>query len=223
MSKAHDMGGRLDERRIDITLSDQKFKENWEKDVFAITLALGFSSLWNLDRSRFARESLEPKDYLQYSYFERWLAGLLNLLGENGIIADRKESGGNFEKSSFRKLEAKNVKKLLHMGGPTKRASTTEKKFNLEEVVSVKTNNGNKRVEGGHTRLPEYVMGKVGKVIAYHGSHVLPDTNAHLFGESPEALYSVEFKSKNLWAKCEHIEDTVIVDLWESYLEKFKI
>ena len=42
MSKAHDMGGRLDSRRIDITFSDQKFKENWEKDVFAITLAWVF-------------------------------------------------------------------------------------------------------------------------------------------------------------------------------------
>ena len=143
MSKAHDMGGRLDPRRIDITLGDQKFKENWEMDVFAITLALGFSSLWNLDRSRYARESLEPKDYLQFGYFEKWLAGLINLLGESGIIKDGTESKDNFKKSSFRVLEAKNVKKLLHMGGPTKRGSTTEKKFNLGETVSVRTNNSN--------------------------------------------------------------------------------
>ena len=86
MSKAHDMGGRLDPRRIDITSGNVKFKADWEKEVFAITLALGFSSLWNLDRSRYARESLEPKDYLQFGYFEKWLAGLINLLGENGII-----------------------------------------------------------------------------------------------------------------------------------------
>ena len=222
MSKAHDMGGRLDSRRIDITSSDLKFKADWEKDVFAITLALGFSSLWNLDRSRYARESLEPKDYLQFGYFEKWLAGLINLLGENGIIKDGKDIGGNFKKSSFRVLEAKNVKKLLHMGGPTKRDSTTEKKFKLGETVSVGINSSNTRVERGHTRLPDYIKGMAGKVIAYHGSHVLPDTNAHFLGESPEALYSVEFKSQDLWEKCEHVEDTVVVDLWESYLEKFK-
>ena len=222
MSKAHDMGGRLDPRRIDITSSNIKFKADWEKDVFAITLALGFSSLWNLDRSRYARESLEPHDYLQFSYFEKWLAGLINLLGENGIIKNGKESGGNLKKSSFRILEAKNVKKLLHMGGPTKRDGTKEKKFNLGEIVSVRTNNSNTKVERGHTRLPEYVKGRTGKVIAHHGSHVLPDANAHFLGESPEALYSVEFKSQDLWDKCEHVEDTVVVDLWESYLEKFK-
>ena len=222
MSKVHDMGGRPDIRRLDIMLSDLKFKEDWEKDVFAITLALGFSGLWNLDRSRYARESLEPTDYLQFTYFEKWLAGLINLLGENGIIKDGKESGDNFKKSSFRVLEAKNVKKLLHMGGPTKRESTTEKKFNLGETVSVRSSNSNTRVEKGHTRLPDYVKGKIGKVIAHHGSHVLPDANAHFLGESPEALYSVEFKSQDLWDKCEHAEDTVVVDLWESYLEKFK-
>ena len=222
MSKVHDMGGRLDPRRIDITSSNIKFKAEWEKDVFAITLALGFSGLWNLDRSRYARESLEPQDYLQFGYFEKWLAGLINLLGENGIIQDGKESEGNFKKSSFRVLEAKNVKKLLHIGGPTKRDSTTAKKFNLGETVSVRTNNSDTKVEKGHTRLPEYVKGRSGKVIAYHGSHVLPDANAHFLGESPEALYSVEFKSQDLWDKCEHVEDTVVVDLWESYLEKFK-
>ena len=222
MSKVHDMGGRLDPRRIDITSSNIKFKAEWEKDVFAITLALGFSGLWNLDRSRYARESLEPQDYLQFGYFEKWLAGLINLLGENGIIKDGKESEGNFNKSSFRVLEAKNVKKLLHMGGPTKRDSTTEKKFNLGETVSVRTNDSNTKVEKGHTRLPDYVKGRSGKVIAYHGSHVLPDANAHFLGESPEALYSVEFKSEDLWDKFEHVEDTVVVDLWESYLEKFK-
>ena len=222
MSKAHDMGGRLDSRRIDITSSDVKFKADWEKEVFAITLALGFSSLWNLDRSRYARESLEPKDYLQFGYYEKWLAGLINLLGENGIIKDRTESEDKFKKSSFRVLEAKNVKKLLHMGGPTKRDSTTEKNFNLGETVSVRANNSNTKVEKGHTRLPDYVKGRTGKVIAYHGSHVFPDANAHFLGESPEALYSIEFKSQDLWGKCEHVEDTVVVDLWESYLEKFK-
>ena len=222
MSKAHDMGGRHDPRRIDITSSNVKFKADWEKEVFAITLALGFSSLWNLDRSRYARESLEPQDYLQFSYFEKWLAGLINLLGENGIIKDGKESKDNFKKSSFRVLEAKNVKKLLHMGGPTKRDSTTEKNFNLGETVSVRAKNSNTKIEKGHTRLPDYVKGRTGKVIAYHGSHVFPDTNAHFLGENPEALYSVEFKAQDLWDKCEYFEDTVVVDLWESYLEKFK-
>ena len=111
---------------------------------------------------------------------------------------------------------------MLLKGGPSKRASTKEKKFNLGETVSVRANNSNTKIEKGHTRLPDYVKGRTGKVIAYHGSHVFPDANAHFLGESPEALYSIEFKSQDLWGKYEHLEDTVVVDLWESYLEKFK-
>ena len=105
---------------------------------------------------------------------------------------DGKENGGNLKKSSFRVLEAKNVKKLLYMGGPTKRDSTTEKKFNIGETVSVRTNNSNTKVEKGHTRLPDYVKGRTGKVIAYHGSHVFPDANAHFLGERPEDRYTAE-------------------------------
>ena len=64
MPKAHDMGGRLDPRRIDITSSNVKFNADWEREVFAITLALGFSGLWNLDRSRYCLlyTSPSPRD-----------------------------------------------------------------------------------------------------------------------------------------------------------------
>ncbi len=45
----------------------------------------------------------------------------------------------------------------------------------------------------GHTRLPEYAMGKKGRIILYHRAHVYPDSNAHFKGEAPEYLYTVEF------------------------------
>jgi Nitrile hydratase beta subunit len=34
------------------------------------------------------------------------------------------------------------------------------------------------RVQPGHTRLPRYVRGHVGMVVAVHGAHVVPDENA---------------------------------------------
>ena len=42
MSKVHDMGGRFDPKRIDITSSDLKFKADWEKDVFYYDFSVGF-------------------------------------------------------------------------------------------------------------------------------------------------------------------------------------
>ena len=77
----------------------------------------------------------------------------------------------------------------------------------------------NRLVDGGHTRLPTYAAGAEGRVLRCHGAHVLPDANAHGFGEAPEPLYSVVFPASELWAHAEHPGDEVCLDLWQSYLE----
>ncbi|PIL22169.1 hypothetical protein P775_00555, partial [Puniceibacterium antarcticum] len=77
----------------------------------------------------------------------------------------------------------------------------------------------NRNVAGGHTRLPAYAAGAVGRVLLCHGAHVLPDSNAHGLGESAEPLYGVVFAASDLWAEAEHPGDEVVLDLWQSYLE----
>jgi nitrile hydratase len=78
---------------------------------------------------------------------------------------------------------------------------------------------GNTLIDGGHTRLPSYARGKTGWIIAHHGTHVFPDSNAHRLGEAPEPLYSVGFYARDLWDTAENPEDEVVLDLWQSYLE----
>jgi hypothetical protein len=68
----------------------------------------------------------------------------------------------------------------------------------------------------GHTRLPRYARGKTGTVVATHGAHVFPDTNAHGLGESPQPLCTVRFEARELWGVD---GDPVHLDLWESYLQ----
>ena len=72
----------------------------------------------------------------------------------------------------------------------------------------------------GHTRLPRYVRGKPGIVQRHHGAHVFPDTNAHYQGEQPQHLYSVRFEGRDLWGDVAGPRDAVLLDLWESYLER---
>ena len=219
MTRIHDMGGRIGDGKVSTEFSDIKFKHKWEEEVFALTIALGFSGLWNLDSSRFARESLEPADYLSFSYFEKWLAALINLLNENGVISELKDNNDQSFEKEFRKLEAHNVKTALGKGGPTRRKETRLKSFEVGELVKIKNFHGNEKVCGGHTRLPNYVKGRTGKIIDYHGFHVFPDTNAHYLGENPEPLYSIEFTSQELWGKhSTHSGDKVVVDIWESYI-----
>ena len=69
----------------------------------------------------------------------------------------------------------------------------------------------------GHTRLPRYVRGHVGKIVRVHGTHVFPDSNAKGLGEDPHWLYAVLFSAKELWGH--DSADSVTIDLWEPYLE----
>jgi nitrile hydratase len=55
-------------------------------------------------------------------------------------------------------------------------------------------------------------------VVLYHGTHVLPDSNAHGLGEAAEPLYAVALRAADLWEHTENPKDEVILDLWQSYL-----
>lgn len=47
-----------------------------------------------------------------------------------------------------------------------------------------------------------------------------PDAIAHGLPRRKECTYHVAFKSRELWSESAEAEDTVVVDLWESYLEE---
>jgi nitrile hydratase len=72
----------------------------------------------------------------------------------------------------------------------------------------------------GHTRLPRYVRGRMGRIERRHGAHVFPDTHAHGGGEDPRWLYSVAFDAGEVWGPDARAGDEVLLDLWEPYLER---
>ena len=108
---------------------------------------------------------------------------------------------------------------MLATGSRASRPATALPTFSLGQIVQTKQPFDTMLQKPGHTRLPHYAAGKSGTVLFYHGHHVLPNSNAHFLGERPEALYSVEFSSIELWPDTVERGDSVIVDCWESYLE----
>jgi hypothetical protein len=69
-----------------------------------------------------------------------------------------------------------------------------------------------------HTRMPRYVRGQAGEVVAALGRWPLPDDSAR--GIAPpqvQTCYAVRFSAADLWGSGDH---TVTVDLWESYLDR---
>jgi len=221
MSRVHDMGGRYGDGTITPEPEDEVFHTDWHARALAVTLAAGSLGKWNIDVSRHARECLAPTDYARFSYYEKWISGLANLLVETGVLT-REELAGQGDPApsplADKKMTADQVAGVLAKGGPADRPSNTAPQFAVGDVVVTRKIAANTLVDGGHTRLPVYAAGARGRVLRLHGTHVLPDSSAHRLGDAAEPLYAVVFPASELWSHPEHPRDEVVLDLWQSYL-----
>jgi nitrile hydratase len=223
MSRVHDMGGRFgDGPVVPEAEGAPVFAAEWHGRALAVTLACGSLGQWNIDTSRHARECLSPKDYTRFSYYEKWISALADLLVEKGVLTLEDLAGDGAAAGAHpladRRLCADQVQPVLASGGPADRLGGPAPLFQVGQKVRTRRPGGNAMVEGGHTRLPTYAMGAVGVIERLHGTHVLPDSAAHGLGEAPEPLYAVRFAASELWAQAEHPRDVVVLDLWQSYL-----
>lgn len=204
MNGAHDMGGMMGFGPVTPEPNEPVFHSNWESRAFALSQAMGKHGAWNLDEDRSACENRPPPEYMALSYYEIWFAALNRLLREKGML-DRTP-----DPSRVLRPEDAGVKVLLRKGytrppqGPARFAVG----------VSVRTRNIHPE---GHTRLPRYLRGHPGEIVAVHGAHVFPDSNAHGGGENPQWLYTVRFTAAEVWGSGS--TDKIHADLWEPYLE----
>ncbi len=224
MSRIHDMGGRYGDGAINPEPQDAPiFAQDWHARALAVTLACGALGQWNIDMSRHARECLSPSDYMSFSYYEKWLAALADLLVAQGVLSRADLSAASDAPDTIhplaaRHLPAARVAAVLAAGGPADRDSTVAARYQPGDIVRTRLS-GNRSVDGGHTRLPTYASHAEGRILRLHGSHVFPDSNAHGQGEAAEPLYAVVFAAKALWPQAEHPGDEVVLDVWQSYLE----
>jgi nitrile hydratase len=214
---AHDMGGADGFGPVVPEPDEPVFHAEWEARVLALTLAMGLTGEWSTDASRFARENRPPAEYLAKTYYELWLSGLERLLTERGLVGEDELAAGRSlraPKPIGRILAAADVESLLTRPGSVMRPSERQARFAVGDRVRAVSMH-----PAGHTRLPRYVRGHVGTVIAVHGAHVFPDSNARAGGERPQWLYTVAFDGAELWGVDGDPHCTVSVDAFEPYLE----
>ena len=60
MNGPHDMGGMQCYGPVLPEANEPVFHGEWEKRALALTVGMGFCGMWNIDASRYARESLPP-------------------------------------------------------------------------------------------------------------------------------------------------------------------
>ena len=219
MDGAHDLGGMQGFGAVEAEPDEPPFHAPWEGRthglMLASALALGGGSI------RPHIERMGSAEYLATSYYEHWLAGIeARVIGRGAFTADelaakqaqiaggaavpeaRDAEAGAFARSLFGPFEIE-----VHDDAPPAR-------FAVGDPVRVK-----RMHPAGHTRCPRYVRGAAGTIALVHPAQPLPD---HGGGDDApvEAFYSVAFAPTELWGTdAEPGRATVLVDLWESYLE----
>lgn len=218
MNGVHDMGGMHGMGNIQPEDNEPVFHARWEARLFAIVRAMGASGKWNIDASRHQRELIAPAEYLRMSYYEKWLAGLLELMVKKELVTREEIATGRASSAPPPKaqpaLTAGKVASFTAKGSPANRATRAPPLFQPGEAVRTRNIN-----PAGHTRLPRYARAKRGVIDRVHGVFVFPDTNAAFQGENPQPLYSVRFSARELWGEQAAARDCIYLDLWESYLE----
>ncbi len=217
MNGGQDLGGGHGFGPVVPEPDEPVFHGEWEKRVFALAMAMGFTGAWNLDGSRAARESLPPAEYLSSSYYKIWLEALEKQILANGLATRDEIAAGRASTPAApvaRVLAADSLAPRFRAGFPSDRAPEAPARFAVGDPVVTRVMN-----PVGHTRLPRYARGRRGRVEAVHGAFVFPDTNAAKAGENPAWLYTVAFEAAELWGADADPGGRVTIAAFEPYLD----
>jgi nitrile hydratase len=223
MDGIHDLGGMQGFGSVVRPGSELAYHDAWEGRVFALALVTSQLGLGAGPGGRARREEMEPARYLEASYYERWLWSTEQRLLEKGTIepgevermATRLQGGSSAQAGGSGSSDADQAEMLLdalHESEPLGPAGPS--RFAVGDRVRVR-----RMRPAGHTRCPRYVRGATGRVQRLQGSDALPDLSTYGLDAPIETVYSVAFASEDLWGPSDEGRWTVLLDLWESYLE----
>lgn len=203
MDGMHDLGGKQGFGRVRHSLRAQTFHEPWEQRVNALYSLAVKLGIFNMDEYRHAIERMEPRHYLSASYYERSLTSLATLCVEKGIVTREeleRRAQGRFPLSS--------------PSAPGRTNLATRETFKPGDRVRVRTD-----YVPGHVRMPGYIRGKTGVVVAESPTYPFPDAHAHGVEAANEPTYDVRFNAEELWPNSAD-PAFVHVGVFQSYLER---
>ncbi|WP_024520150.1 nitrile hydratase subunit beta [Bradyrhizobium sp. Tv2a-2] len=217
MNGVHDMGGMDGFGKVEPEPNEPMFHADWEARVLAMVRAMGAAGAFNIDTSRYYRETLPPAIYLASSYYKKWFLGLENMLVDKGLVAEADIAAGRAVQPAKPlkrgKFAVSDVERVM-VRGKFGREASAPAKFKPGDKVRAKNIH-----PATHTRLPRYARGHVGVIERDHGCQVFPDTAAMELGENPQWLYTVVFDGTQLWGADADPTVKVSIDAFEPYLE----
>ncbi|MFE2942990.1 nitrile hydratase subunit beta [Streptomyces sp. NPDC059255] len=209
------------------TKDDVVFHEDWEGLTFALLLVSGVQGTWALDEFRHIIEQMPPAEYLETPYYIHWLESIEELCVRDGFVTRDELAARQQDIREGRALPAvtgepdpevveklrEGTRGIAYVGLGARRPDQPQN-FTVGDRVRAHV-----RAVPGHTRLPWFVWGKTGVIVAYSGTYPLADTVAHREGENPEPTYAVRFEGTDLWGPGAEPNTSVTMDLYESYMD----
>lgn len=211
MDTVHDLGGvqgfgpipGVDEADTPL------FQAEWKARVWA-TAMLSYGNLksdqtgWTLEWSRHVLERLPPHLYLSLNYFEKWTFAVMATAIDEGIAtpAEFASSASHADRFSYSNATA-----------PVQDTAEPPARFKVGDQVRALRNVGSM-----HTRLTGYIRGRIGVIDSVIGPQPMPDKAAQgVLLQEP--TYVVKFRMSDLWPEAKDSQDSLLIDLWDSYLE----
>jgi nitrile hydratase beta subunit len=220
MDGAHDLGGMHGFGPVVEPGGEAIYHERWEPRVFAIQMLVGIEHLGAGPGGRPVREEMEPAEYLAASYYERWLFSAERRLQRKGTIEP-----GDVERMMERLGAGEPVPTHQDPAMAERILADLAAVYPIEPPPADARFAPGQRVRvvrmhpAGHTRCPRYARGAAGVIECVRGADALPDRAVYERDIPPEPVYSVAFRSEDLWGPGEEPAWTVLLDLWDSYLE----
>lgn len=223
MNGVHDLGGTDGVGPVVYEVDEPVWHADWEKAVFSMFFAGFLNGYFNLDQFRSGIEQMPAAEYLSSSYYEHWLHTVEN----HGVRT------GNLDPNELDRLTqyyldnpeaalpdkpnedvAPTFEAVTKSGGPAKRESSAAAVFSTGDTVRIADDS-----PFGHTRRAGYIRGKHGVIDRVRDAYVYPDSAGNGLGEDPQRVYTVRFRSVDLWgSETGDANESVYFDVWEPYL-----
>ncbi len=213
MDGIHDLGGKQGFGPVAVDSEYHRMDDPIDAFGWTMNQTLRAPGL-SIDWWRHIRELTPPVDYLTRPYFDQWVMTQLIAMLDTGVLT----------------LEEVLTHQPIPLAEPVPAMSVADvlaanraagKRFDTPIAAAPRWEIGSSVLMrnasfSGHSRLPNYVLGKAGVITAQHGAHWFPDACAH-GDERAEHLYTVEFTAAELWPQDAVENNLIYLDLWECY------
>lgn len=221
-----DAGGPLP----DPAAAAESFHYDWERHFYALWFALVSYSRSSGDTRflragpgvRWAMEQTEPALYFAQSYYERFLYPIERAAVASGVTTWEDLAARRAQAFETPPTRPEGTSKHAPTGPEMQVQMLRNMAPGLDDPPPAFAPGDRVIARGtgvpGHTRLPGYVRGHTGRIVALRGTFNQNDVLAMEGVLRPEAVYTVAFDARDLWGPDADPRDSVTIEAFESYL-----